>query len=103
MNNSKLGLPLILPTNNKYFDYKSSKDHFVLTEKEIALKLFNTRKKNYIGIKRFFLNGQHFCTNSKTKKKYQHIVSMITSHNNFLKKKVKYLKKRKKIYWSISN
>ncbi len=96
MNNSKLGLPLILPTNNKYFDYKSSKDHFVLTKKEIALKLFNTSKKNYIGIKRFFFNGQYFCTNSKPKKKYRHIVSMITSHNNFLKKKIKDLKKKKK-------
>ena len=43
--NPKFGLPLILPFNNKYFDYHNSKNHFVLSKKKLDLNYLTLQNK----------------------------------------------------------
>lgn len=64
-----LGIPQCLPINIKYFNYRKAK-FFKIDKQKFIKNIFNTNKKNYIGVKKFFRYGNKFAYNVSLKKKY---------------------------------
>jgi sulfate adenylyltransferase len=90
-----LGVPICLPKNIKYFDYKYAK-YFEIEKKLFAEKIFNTKNLNYIGLKKYFRYGNIFAYNVNLKKKYEIRIQKYIKNINYLKKKIKSLKLKKK-------
>tara|TARA_X000000950_G_scaffold110308_1_gene139040 strand:- start:10748 stop:11695 length:948 start_codon:yes stop_codon:yes gene_type:complete len=82
------GVPLCLPQNIKYFDYKTAK-FFRINKKKFSKKIFNTENLNYIGNKKYFRYGDIFAYNIKLKHKYKKKFDFYVSSINSTKKKVK--------------
>ena len=90
-----LGIPILAPYNLKFF-YKNKKNTFFISNKDIALKIFNTKNLNYIGLKLFTAGGNKFSNNLILKKKYYPFVDEINRFNLFTIKSIKKIKKKYK-------
>ena len=88
------GLPLCLPKNIKYFDYKKAK-FFKIDKKIFSKKIFNTTNLNYIGNKKYFRYGDIFAYNATLKSKYKKKFSFYVNNINSIKKKIKHLHTKK--------
>ena len=97
--NSCLGIPMLLPTNIKYFNYDKliKRDIFKVSKKQIGEKIFITKKHNYGPLNNFFSNGNVFCSNATLKTRFKKYVDQIINFNSNLKDKIKSLKKKGKI------
>ena len=93
LNKPVTGLPLCIPANLNYFNYRNSKV-FELNKKVAAKKLFLTSKLNYTGIKIFFEKGNKFTFEARLKQKYKSTVEKINFHNIKVKKKIKFLNRK---------
>ena len=77
------GIPLVLPLGIKYFVY-NKKNTFKIDKNLILRNIFNTNKRNYIGLKIFFKFGNKFSHDVKLKKKYLSHFSFIINENKKL-------------------
>lgn len=92
-NDKLLGIPVLAPYNLKFF-YKNDKNNFFISKKDIASKIFNTNKLNYIGLRLLTANGNKFSSNLILKKKYHSIVNEINNFNLFTIKSIQKIKKK---------
>jgi len=93
--NQNYGFPICLPDNIKYFDYSKAK-FFKIDEGIFSSKIFSTKNKNYVGVKKFFRYGNKFAYNASLKKKYEKKFLNYVSNIKNIKKKITDLKLKKK-------
>ena len=84
------GVPLCLPKNIKYFNYKNA-IYFKIDKKKFSEKIFGTTNLKYIGNKKYFRYGCIFASNVSIKKKYQKKLNAYIKKNLTIKKKISHL------------
>ena len=94
------GVPLCLPKNIKYFNYKN-KIYFKIDKKNFSKKIFGTSDLKYIGNKKYFRYGCIFASNVSIKKKYLKKLNKYLKKNLEIKKKVTYLNRTNKLICSM--
>lgn len=94
------GIPLCLPKNIKYFNYKNA-IYFKVDKKKFSEKIFGTTNLNYIGNKKYFRYGCVFAYNISIKKKYQKKLNKYINGYLALKKKITYLNRTNKLVCSM--
>jgi sulfate adenylyltransferase len=94
-NNKFYGIPLCLPKNIKYFNYKKA-NYFKINKKNFSKKIFNTNNLNYIGNKKYFRYGNIFAYNVKLKKTYKKKLKFYLNDIIKIKKKISKISKIKK-------
>lgn len=94
------GMPLCLPKNIKYFDYKNA-IYFKINKKEFSKKIFGTSNLKYIGNKKYFRYGCVFAYNVSIKKKYQKRLNKYIKENLEVKKKINNLIRTNKLICSM--
>ena len=93
--NPLMGIPICLPIGIKYFDYSEAK-FFKINKIEFSKKIFNTKKINYIGLKKYFRYGDIFAHNVRLKKKFYSKFKFYKSNIFHTKNEVSKLKKKHK-------
>jgi len=94
------GMPLCLPKNIKYFNYKNA-IYFKIDKKKFSEKIFGTTNLNYIGNKKYFRYGHIFASNVSIKKKYQKKLNKYIKENLKIKKKITRLNLTNKLMCSM--
>ena len=91
LNKPYLGIPLILPSNIKFFSF-DKKNVFKVEKEIIKKKLFRTLNNNYSPYKAFFSFSNFFVSNPKIKPKYSKEIKKINNLNKKIIEKIKKLK-----------
>ena len=99
-NNPYKGIPICLPKNIKYFNYKNA-IYFKIDKKKFSKKIFGTTNLNYIGNKKYFRYGCIFAYNVSIKKKHQKKLDKYINSNLELKKKITHLNRANKLVCSM--
>lgn len=94
------GVPLCLPKNIKYFNYKNA-IYFKIDKKKFSEKIFGTTNLKYIGNKKYFRYGCIFASNVSIKKKYQKKLNAYIKKNLTIKKKISHLNRTNKLVCSM--
>lgn len=94
-NNKFMGMPLCLPKNIKYFDYKNA-NFFKIDKKTFSKKIFNTDKIDYIGNLKYFRYGDIFANGVELKEKFKLKYEFYLNSFKKLKKKILLLSKKKR-------
>lgn len=93
--NNLMGMPLCLPKNIKYFEYKNA-NFFKIDKKKFSKKIFNTHKTSYIGNLKYFRYGNIFAHGVELKQEYKSKYEFYLNSFKILKKKILLLSKNKK-------
>ena len=80
------GIPLLLPDNLEYFDYK--KKNFNLDKLVILKEIFRTKNFKYIHFQNYIEFGEIFNNEVKIKKNFLKTVNDISNFNSIAKKKI---------------
>ena len=94
--NKYMGIPLCVPKNIKYFNYKNAK-YFTIEKKKFSKRIFNTDKLSYVGNIKYFRYGNVFACNVKLKNKYLNKYKYYLNFLKELKKKILLKSKKNKI------
>ena len=93
----KHGIPMLLPINDKHFNFNDLSNNFCLNETDIANYIFLTKNTSYDPIKFLLKKGNKFSNNYKIKKNYIEIVDKIIQFNKVTQSLVKNCNKNKSL------